>query len=146
MLFRSARGQRTTQLSDGNWSKGVPVWRDGGWRTRKGRPTFKKPDGSWSNGVGVRYIRYRDRFAYAKKGQYVPWKTVVSKKTTAPIGTLLQLDGIADASCLVVNQLQDALPDTTIQVVVPPGTDPSTLPTLSPATVLAAKAGTPYGC
>mgnify|MGYP006279427159 CR=1 FL=1 len=142
----NARGQRTTQLSDGNWSKGVPVWRDGGWRTRKGRPTFKKPDGTWSSGKGVRFIRYRDRFAYAKKGQYVAWKTVVSKKTTAPIGTLLQLGGIAPAACLVVNQLQDALPDSTIQVVVPPGTDPSTLPTLSPATVLAAKADTPYGC
>ena len=142
----NARGQRTRQLSDGNWSKGLPVWRDGGWRTKKGRPTFKKPDGTWSNGRGVRYLRYRDRFAYAKKGQFVPWRTVIAKKSTAPIGTLLQLDGIAEASCLVVNQAQDALPDATIQVVVPPGTDPATLPTLSPATVLAAKADTPYGC
>ena len=142
----NALGQRTRQLADGNWSKGAPVWRDGGWRTRKGRPTFKRPNGTWSNGVGVRYRKYRDRFAYAKKGQYVPWKTAVAKQATAPVGTLLQLDGIASASCLVVNQLQDALPDATIQVVVPPGTDPATLPSLSAATVLAAKADTAYGC
>ncbi|MGI9116775.1 MAG: 3D domain-containing protein [Gaiellales bacterium] len=141
-----ARGRRTTLRADGTWSKGAPVWRDGGWRTRRGRPTFKRPDGTWSAGVGVRYLRYHDRFGYARKGQYIPWKTVVSTKATAPIGTLLQLDGIPSASCLVVNQLQPLLPATTIQVVVPPGTDPATLPTLSPATVLAAVAGTPTGC
>jgi hypothetical protein len=47
---------------------------------------------------------------------------------------------------MVVNQLQPALPATTIQVVVPAGTDPATLPSLAPATVLAAVAGTAYGC
>jgi hypothetical protein len=124
----------------------VPVWRDGGWRTKKGRPTYKRPDGTWSNGIGKRYLKYRDRFAYAKKGQYVPWKTVVSTKDTAPLGTLLQLDGMPNAACMVVNQLQPALPATTIQVVVPAGTDPATLPSLAPATVLAAVAGTAYGC
>ncbi len=142
----NARGQRTRQLTDGNWSQGVPVWRDGGWRTKKGRPTYKRPDGTWSNGIGKRYLKYRDRFAYAKKGQYVPWKTVVSTKDTAPLGTLLQLDGMPNAACMVVNQLQPALPATTIQVVVPAGTDPATLPSLAPATVLAAVAGTAYGC
>jgi len=142
----NARGQRTKQLTDGNWSKGAPVWRDGGWRTKRGRPTYKKPDGTWSSGVGVRFVKYRDRFGYAKKGQYIPWKTVVSTKDTAPLGTLLQLDTIPSATCMVVNQLQPLLPQSTIQVMVPAGTDPSTLPTLAPATVLAATAGTPTGC
>jgi 3D (Asp-Asp-Asp) domain-containing protein len=142
----NARGKRTQLLSDGNWSQGPPVWRDGGWRTKRGRPTFKRPDGTWSAGVGKRYLKYRDRFAYAKKGQYVPWKTVVSTKGTAPLGTLLQLDSIPSAACMVVNQLQPALPAQAIQVVVPPGTDLATLPTLAPATVLTAVAGTPFGC
>jgi hypothetical protein len=47
---------------------------------------------------------------------------------------------------MVVNQLQPALPAQAIQVVVPPGTDLATLPTLAPATVLTAVAGTPFGC
>ncbi|MEI6688206.1 MAG: 3D domain-containing protein [Thermoleophilia bacterium] len=142
----NARGQRTKQLTDGNWSKGAPVWRDGGWRTKRGRPTYKKPDGTWSAGKGVRFLKYRDRFGYAKKGQYIPWKTVVSTKDTAPLGTLLQLDSIPSATCMIVNQLQPLLPKSTIQVMVPAGTDPSTLPTLAPATVLAAVAGTATGC
>ena len=142
----NARGQRTKQLADGNWSKGVPVWRDGGWRTKRGRPTFKRPNGTWSAGAGVRYIKYRDRFGYAKKDQYVPWKTVVSTKDTAPLGTLLQLNTIPSATCMIVNQLQPLLPKSTIQVVVPAGTDPATLPSFAPATVLAAVAGTATGC
>ena len=70
----------------------------------------------------MRYLPYRDRFAFAKAGEYVPWRTVIAKKATAPIGTLLQIDGLPAAPCLVVNQLQPLLPATTIQVVVPPGT------------------------
>ena len=139
-------GKKTKQLSDGNWSKGIPVWRDGGWRTKRGRPTYKKPDGTWSAGVGVRLLTYHDRFAYSKKGEFIPWKTVTSSKTTAPLGTLLALDTLPTAPCLVVNRLADTLPAATIQVVVPAGTDPATLPTLSPATVLAAAAGSATGC
>ena len=71
---------------------------------------------------------------------------MVSTKDTAPLGTLLQLDTIPSATCMVVNQLQPLLPKSTIQVMVPAGTDPSTLPSLAPATVLAATAGTPTGC
>jgi 3D (Asp-Asp-Asp) domain-containing protein len=142
----NAFGKKTTQLTDGNWSKGAPVWRDGGWRTKRGRPTYKKRNGSWSAGKGVRYLTYHDRFAYSKKGEFVPWKTVTSSKATAPLGTLLALDTVPTAPCLVVNRLVDTLPAATIQVVVPAGTDPASLPTLSPATVLAATAGSTTGC
>lgn len=142
----NARGQKTRQLTDGNWSQGVPVWRDGGWRTKRGRPTYRRANGTWTAGVGVRLLKYHDRFAYSKKAEFVPWKTVTASKATAPLGTLLALDTVPTAPCLLVNRQVDTLPATTIQVVVPPGTDPATLPTLSPATVLAATVGTPTGC
>ncbi len=142
----NAAGKKTKQLSDGNWSAGLPVWRDGGWRTKRGRPTFKRRNGAWSAGVGVRFLKYHDRFAYSKKNEFVPWKTVASTKATAPLGTLLSLGTVPAATCLVVNRIVSALPATSIQLVVPAGTDPATLPTLSPATVLAAVAGTAYGC
>ena len=94
----------------------------------------------------MQLLKYHDRFAYSKKGEFIPWKTVTSSKTTAPLGTLLALDTLPTAPCLVVNRLADTLPAATIQVVVPAGTDPATLPTLSPATVLAAAAGSATGC
>ena len=142
----NASGTKTMQRADGTWSKGAPVWRDGGWRTKRGRPTYKKPNGAWSAGVGVRYRKYQDRFGYSKKGEFVPWKTVTAPKATAPLGTLLALDMLPSAPCLVVNRKADTLPVGTVQVVVPVGTDPASLPTLSPATVLAATVGTPTGC
>ncbi len=142
----NAAGKKTKRLSDGNWSAGLPVWRDGGWRTKRGRPTYKRRNGAWSAGVGVRFLRYHDRFAYSKKNEFVPWKTVASTKATAPLGTLLSLDSVPTASCLVVNRFVPTLPAASVQLVVPPGTDLATLPTLSPATVLAAVAGTAYGC
>ena len=142
----NAAGTKTMQRADGTWSKGAPAWRDGGWRTKRGRPTYKKPNGAWSAGVGVRYRRYQDRFGYSKKGEFVPWKTVTAPKATAPLGTLLALDMLPSAPCLVVNRVADTLPAATVQVVVPVGTDPASLPTLSPAAVLAATAGTATGC
>jgi hypothetical protein len=94
----------------------------------------------------VRYRKYQDRFGYSKKGEFVPWKTVTAPKATAPLGTLLSFDMLPSAPCLVVNRKADTLPVGTVQVVVPVGTDPASLPTLSPATVLAATVGTPTGC
>jgi 3D (Asp-Asp-Asp) domain-containing protein len=142
----NASGKKTTQLADGTWSKGAPMWRDGGWRTRRGRPTYKKRNGTWATGIGVRLLAYHDHFAYAKKGEFVPWKTAVSSKATAPLGTLLALGSVPAATCVVVNRLATSLPAATIQVVVPAGTDPASLPSLSPATVLAAVAGSRTGC
>ncbi len=141
----NAAGRKTVLRADGTWSKGAPKWRDGGWRTRKGRPTFRRPDGTWAWGVGVRQLPYRDRFRWATAGEYVPWKSTAAAKTTAPAGTLLQVGGLGAAPCLVVNRAVE-LPANTIQVVVPPGTDLATLPTLGPATVLAANAASRDGC
>ena len=142
----NAAGKRTTRLADGTWSAGDPVWRDGGWRTKRGRPTFQRADGTWSAGVGVRRLRYHDRFSYASAGRYVPWKTIVSRRQIAPIGTLLKIGGVARASCMLVTGVNPLLPRGTIQLVVPPGTDPSTLPATAPVTVLRPRAGTATGC
>lgn len=141
----NAAGRKTMRRADGTWTKGPPKWREGGWRTRKGRPTYRRADGTWAWGVGVRYLRYRDRFRWAKAGEYVPWKSTAAAKTTAPAGTLLQVNGLGSAPCLVVNRAAE-LPANTIQVVVPAGTDLATLPTLGAATVLAADAATRDGC
>lgn len=140
-----AAGRKTVLRADGTWSKGAPKWRDGGWRTRRGRPTYRRADGSWAWGVGVRQLAYRDRFRWAKAGEYVPWKSTAAAKATAPAGTLLQVGGLASAPCLVVTRAAE-LPANTLQVVVPAGTDLATLPTLGPATVLAANADTGDGC
>lgn len=142
----NARGKKTRQLADGTWSKGVPVWRDGGWRTRRGRPTYKTRAGAWATGVGVQFLQYHDHFSIAKKGEYVPWKTVTSSNATAPLGTFLRLDAVPKAACLIVNRLGETLPAMTIQVFVPAGTDPASLPSLSPATVLADAPGSATGC
>ena len=142
----NARGKKTLRKADGTWSKGAPRWRDGGWRTRQGRPTFRRSDGRWAWGKGVRHLRYRDRFRSAQKGEFVPWRTVASTKATAPLGTLLALDNVPPATCLVVNRLFPKLPQRSLQVVVPAGTNPASLPALSPATVLAATVGTSDGC
>ena len=141
-----AAGRRTTLQADGSWSAGAPFWRDGGWRTRKGVPTYKRADGTWAHGVGVKRLRYHDRFTFARKGVYVPWKTVVSRKGIAPIGTVLKIGGIARASCTAVTRLNQFLPAGTVQLVVPPGTDPSKLPATATLTVLKPVRNTPYGC
>ncbi len=139
-------GRKTVLQSDGTWSKGKPFWRDGGWRTRKGRPTYRLPDGAWSNGRGVRYLRYRDRFRLGKPGEYRAWRSAGAAKTTAPVGTLLRLDSVPSAACLIVDRALPTLPQNTILVIAPVNTDPATLPSLGPATVLAAQAGTADGC
>jgi 3D (Asp-Asp-Asp) domain-containing protein len=36
----------------GHWSRGRPVWLQGGWRNRRGEPTFPLAAGGWSNGRG----------------------------------------------------------------------------------------------
>lgn len=141
-----ATGRKTMRKSDGTWTRGAPVWRDGGWRTRAGRPTFKRADGTWARGKGVHYLRYRDRFRFGSEGEHIPWRTIAAAKSTAPLGTLLSLDGVPAATCLVVNRLVATLPTNSIQIVVPAGTDPASLPALSPANVLSATAGTADGC
>ena len=113
---------------------------------RSGRPTFKRADGTWARGRGVRYLRYRDRFRFGSEGEHIPWRTIAAAKSTAPLGTLLSLDGVPAATCLVVNRLVATLPTNSIQIVVPAGTDPASLPALSPANVLSATAGTADGC
>lgn len=142
----NARGKKTQLGADGTWSKGAPIWRDGGWRTKRGHPTFKTRAGTWTAGVGVRFLRYHDHFSVSKKGEYVPWKTVTSGKATAPLATLLKLDAIPQATCLVVSKYAKNLPASTIQVVVPPYTDPLSLPSMSPTTVLASVASSRTGC
>lgn len=112
-------------------------------RTKRGRPTYKRLDGTWSAGVGVRYRKYQDRFGYSKRDEFMPWKTVTASKETAPLATLLKLDMLPSASCLIVTRRADTLPAATVQIVVPVGTDPASLPTSSPATVLARTAGCP---
>jgi len=134
----NARGKKTTQRRDGTWTNGRPVWREGGWRTRKGHPTYRLANGRWAHGVGVRYVRYRDRFRVAQPGEFAAWRATGARGTTAPVGTVLALggEGLERAQCLVVNRQARRLPVNTLQIVVPPGTDPATLPQVAPATVL----------
>jgi 3D (Asp-Asp-Asp) domain-containing protein len=41
------------------WSRGRPVWLEGGWRNAQGQVTFPLAGGGWSNGAGDRARSYR---------------------------------------------------------------------------------------
>lgn len=51
----NVRGQRTKPTPSGDWTRGDPAWRVGGWRNAAGGVTFPLQRGGWSHGPGVRY-------------------------------------------------------------------------------------------
>jgi 3D (Asp-Asp-Asp) domain-containing protein len=56
----NARGHRTIPgRCAGHWSRGRPVWLEGGWRTAGGAVTYPLAGGGWSNGRGARRLSYR---------------------------------------------------------------------------------------
>jgi 3D (Asp-Asp-Asp) domain-containing protein len=55
----NAAGARTRAgACASRWSRGMPVWLEGGWRNRAGEVTFPLERGGWSRGPGVRSIPY----------------------------------------------------------------------------------------
>jgi 3D (Asp-Asp-Asp) domain-containing protein len=56
----NARGHRTIPgRCAGDWSRGRPVWLEGGWRDAHHHVTYPLQGGGWSNGRGVRRLSYR---------------------------------------------------------------------------------------
>jgi 3D (Asp-Asp-Asp) domain-containing protein len=54
------RGHRTVPgRCAGDWTRGRPVWLEGGWRNARGGVTYPLSGGGWSNGRGVHRRSYR---------------------------------------------------------------------------------------
>jgi hypothetical protein len=135
-------GQRTNERADGTWTRGAPLWRDGGWRTARGRPTWRLANGRWANGRGSRHRPYRDRFRVAADGERAAWSTagVARSLAGAGIGALLKIAELPSVGCLTVDRRVtglplvieilvgpddpiDALPETSDVLALPPGAD-----------------------
>jgi 3D (Asp-Asp-Asp) domain-containing protein len=133
----NARGKRTDRRSDGTWTHGLPVWREGGWRNRRGAPTYLRPNGRWSNGRGVTLHRYHDRFRRARDDERVPWQAVAAPSAIAPRGARVAVTGLVSTGCLVVDRpLRHA--SGALEILVPHGADLAGLPEKADITVLPA--------
>lgn len=131
----NARGKRTDRRSNGTWSNGNPVWRDGGWRNRRGAPTYPRPNGTWSNGRGVTLKPYRDRFRLAREGERIPWQAVAAPPGVAPRGARVTIQGLVSAGCLTVDRTLRHT-TTALEILVPHGADLTGLPRHGDVTVL----------
>ena len=138
------RGRRTTQRRNGRWTRGAPVWRDGGYRNRTGQPTFRLRRGGWSNGRGIHHLPYHDRFRFARDGERLAWQTAGAPARIAPLGARLRVDALPSTGCFVIDRVLPRWP-AVIEVVIPAGADARSLPTEGDVTLLGADAD-PAAC
>ena len=83
------RGHRTIPgRCAGDWSRGRPVWLEGGWRNSAGEVTYPLSGGGWSNGAGVRRLSYRGvTFARGSSIPLHPYRTLAVDPRLIPMGS-----------------------------------------------------------
>ena len=81
----------------GRWSRGRPIWLEGGWRNRRGQPTFPLSAGGWSNGAGVRKLGYGGvTFAPGSSIPLRPYRTLAVDPHLIPMGSRVYIPAYRD--------------------------------------------------
>jgi hypothetical protein len=84
----NAAGQETKPTGTGNWTKGDPAWRMGGWRNAAGAVTFPLEKGGWSNGPSATSTPLpRMRFLPGPSLPLRYWESVATDPKVIPKGT-----------------------------------------------------------
>jgi 3D (Asp-Asp-Asp) domain-containing protein len=88
----NAAGKRTKATSSGNWTKGDPAWRVGGWRNASGAVTFPLEAGGWSNGPAASYTPLpKVRFTTGPSLPLQYWHSVATDPKVIPAGSRIYI-------------------------------------------------------